>query len=396
MRKFIQRALNKLPKLDRQQVRTLLLDIASENDRLETVLHSMMDGVLVSDTDHVLILFNKSAEPLLHVHVGEVYEKRIWTVIKDEEIADFVKNTLLNQERVFDKEFTLDFGGTTRILSFSVMPLVKEGKIQGNSIHIEDVTEKRSEEARLRRAESLASLTTLAAGVAHEIKNPLGSISIHLQLIEKELKTDCDSGNENIRQHLGVINEEVNRLNSIVVDFLFAVRPMNTQLKENNLNGVVRETIDFIQFELAENNIKIEEDLCENLCIIMMDEKLLKQALLNLIKNAQAAMPEGGTVSVSSRRKQDHVLLEVKDTGTGISGENLSKIFEPYFTTKEFGSGLGLTVVFKIIREHLGEISVQSKVGEGTTFSMMFPIPQKEKKLLEWEGEENDIQSAGS
>ena len=396
MRKFIQRALNKLPKLDRQQVRTLLLDIASENDRLETVLHSMMDGVLVSDTDHVLILFNKSAEPLLHVHVGEVYEKRIWTVIKDEEIADFVKNTLLNQERVFDKEFTLDFGGVTRILSFSVMPLVKEGKIQGNLIHIEDVTEKRSEEARLRRAESLASLTTLAAGVAHEIKNPLGSISIHLQLIEKELKTDCDSGNENIRQHLGVINEEVNRLNSIVVDFLFAVRPMNTQLKENNLNGVVRETIDFIQFELAENNIKIEEDLCENLCIIMMDEKLLKQALLNLIKNAQAAMPEGGTVSVSSRRKQDHVLLEVKDTGTGISGENLSKIFEPYFTTKEFGSGLGLTVVFKIIREHLGEISVQSKVGEGTTFSMMFPIPQKEKKLLEWEGEENDIQSAGS
>ena len=396
MRKFIQRALNKLSKLDRQQVRTLLLDIASENDRLETVLHSMMDGVLVADTNHGLILYNKAAEPLLHVHVGEVYEKKIWTVIKDEDVAEFVKTTLLNQERQFDTEFTLDFSGVTRMLSFSIMPLVKEGKIQGNLIHIEDVTEKRSEEARLRRAESLASLTTLAAGVAHEIKNPLGSISIHLQLIEKELKTDCGPANENIHQHLGVINEEVNRLNSIVVDFLFAVRPMNTQLEENNLNGSVRETLEFIRFELDEHNIEVEEDLCENRCVIMMDEKLLKQALLNLIKNAEAAMPEGGTITVSSRRKQDHVLLEVKDTGSGISSENLSKIFEPYFTTKEFGSGLGLTVVFKIIREHMGEISVQSKVGEGTTFSMMFPIPQKEKKLLGWEGDDNDVQSADS
>lgn len=396
MRKFIQRALNKLAKLDKGQIRALLYDMATENDRLETVLHSMTDGVLVADTEHNLILYNKAAESFLHLSSGELYEKKIWTIIKDQEIAEFIKRALKNQERIFDKEFTIDLGGSSRVLSFSIMPLVKERKIQGNLVHIEEVTEKRSKEARLRRAENLASLTTLAAGVAHEIKNPLGSMSIHLQLIEKQLKSASCVIDGEIKHHLDVINEEVNRLNGIVLDFLFAVRPMDANLEEQNINHVVRETVNFISFELEEDNIHINLDLDETICPIQLDEKLIRQALLNLIKNAQAAMPEGGTLTIRTRKKHEYILLDVQDTGTGVPEDIITKIFEPYFTTKEFGSGLGLTVVYKIIKEHLGDISVRSKQGEGTAFSMVFPIPQKEKRLLQWGGDDHEVQFISS
>ncbi len=391
MRKFIQRALNKLAKLDEAQIRSLLYQMASENDRLEAVLYSMMDGVLVSDTAHKLILYNKAAEPLLKVTGGDHRERKIWTVIHDAEIAAFVEESLKNQEKVYDKEYTIDYGGISRILSFSIMPLVRERSIQGNLIHIEEVTEKKSKEARLRRAENLASLTTLAAGVAHEIKNPLGSISIHLQLIQKELSAGNGIRKDSMQQNLDIIGEEVSRLNSIVVDFLFAVRPMNSVLEEKCLNTVVRETVDFVRMEMAESGIEIRMILCEEDCKIELDEKLIKQALLNLIKNAEAAMPEGGTLTIRTRKRQGVVELTVEDTGIGIPADIIPKIFEPYFTTKEFGSGLGLTVIFKIMKEHKGEINVKSKEDRGTTFTLIFPVSQKEQQLLDWQGDRNEF-----
>jgi signal transduction histidine kinase len=117
----------------------------------------------------------------------------------------------------------------------------------------------------------------------------------------------------------------------------------------------------------------------------------MKQALLNLIKNAQAAMPNGGSLKIKTEKTDTDILISVYDTGVGISEENLSKIFEPFFTTKETGSGLGLTLVFKIIREHLGEISVKSRKGEGTCFTISLPTPQKEKRLITYDGAEADV-----
>jgi signal transduction histidine kinase len=122
--------------------------------------------------------------------------------------------------------------------------------------------------------------------------------------------------------------------------------------------------------------------LDESLPLLNFDERFLKQAFLNLIKNAAAAMPEGGILTIKTEKRDAEALISIQDTGTGISEENLSKIFEPYFTTKETGSGLGLTLVFKIIREHQGEISVKSREGEGTSFIITLPIPQKERRLI--------------
>jgi PAS domain S-box-containing protein len=391
MRKFIQRALQKFSKLDKDQIYSLLHDMASENERLEIVLESMTDGVIVCDRDHQLILYNKSAERLLNLAGSDIYEKYVWTVVDDSEIAEFLHKSLNNQEKIIDEEFTLEPGGRARILAISIMPLVMDGTIKGNLIHINDVTERREEEARLRRAERLASLTTLAAGVAHEIKNPLGSISIHIQLMRKAMNGQEKVDSDKIEKHLGIINEEVNRLNGIVVDFLFAVRPMDTQLERDDINRVIKEIIDFVNVELQENQVELELNLDNHIPYLQLDDKYMKQALLNLIKNAVSAMPEGGVLTVTTRREGDNILLIIEDTGVGIPDELIDKIFEPYFSTKDYGSGLGLTVAYKIIKEHMGEISVKSKEGEGTAFTMQFPIPQEERRLLDWQGEKDEV-----
>ncbi|MFO8043457.1 MAG: ATP-binding protein [Alkalispirochaeta sp.] len=390
MRGFVRRALEKLSKLDSEQLEQLLQTVAAENERLAVVLDSMNDGVLVTDEEHRLILVNKAAERLIPLASGRIIGDRpLWDVIADQDIGDFVRTTLENDESVTDQEFALDHGGTTRILSCSLIPLVQAGHIRGNILQLVDISEKRGREARLRRAESLASLTTLAAGVAHEIKNPLGSIGIHNQLIQK-LVAQLDSEEaERINSYLTVIDEEIERLNRIVVDFLFAVRPMDTKLEDGDLNALVSDLLGFVQYELEQAGIEVVRDLDEDLPQLKLDPKYFKQAMMNLVKNAISAMPDGGMLRVSTQSRGDQVLLRISDNGAGMSPEVRDKIFEPYFTTKDFGSGIGLTLVYKVVKEHMGDISVISKEGHGTTFTITLPLPQREQHLLGWKGDES-------
>lgn len=386
MKKFIQRALEKINKMDKEQIGSILHYISAENELLKMVLDSMTDGLAVCDRENRILRINKSFERLIPLFEVDFTEQALWEVISDREIATFLKDTLENQEKVMDVEFALE-SGVTRTISCSIMPLVREGKVQGSLIHVEEVTEKRSKEARLRRAESLAALTTLAAGVAHEIKNPLGSIGIHLQLAQKEIGDKTRVQTREIKKYLAVIQEEVDRLNRIVVDFLFTVRPMDTQLVERDVNQVVLDLLNFMKFELREAEVKLVTHLAENLPKMRLDERYLKQALLNLIKNSLSAMPNGGKLTIETSARSDEIFVKVIDNGIGIPENQIEKIFEPYYTTKDFGTGLGLTLVYKIVKEHLGEISVQSKEGEGSMFILSFPIPQHEKRLIRYEGE---------
>lgn len=379
----------------------MLVSTAIEIDRLETVLDSLTDGILVCDTGHNLILANKYAERLLPLSCSEQSAEPIWSAVRDEEIADFFEKTLRSGDRVTEQEFDVEIKGKNRLLSISVLPLVQDHHVSGSLLYVEDITEKRSREARLRQMENLASLTTLAAGVAHEIKNPLGSLSIHIQLIQKamtanqelyckvsaeetEAKKESKRHFDLISKYIGVVNEEIDRLNGIVVDFLFAVRPMNMELRVGNVNALIEELSGFVRFELEEARISCSLKLDKELPAIDFDERYMKQALLNLIKNAIAAMPDGGVLTIKTEKQESEILIRVYDTGVGISEDHLSKIFEPYFTTKNTGSGLGLTLVFKIIREHQGEITVKSKTGEGSCFTIALPIPQKERRLIKY------------
>jgi len=386
MRKFLERALKKFDKLDPSQLRLLLSDLASENERMLVVLDSMSDAVVVADDANRITLANKAAERLLTVNGHhDPHERLVWEAIGDPDLSSFVQDALEGQYAVADKEFVLGEAGSMKILSVCIEPLVREGHIQGNIVHAVDITDKRSREARLRRAESLASLTTLAAGVAHEIKNPLGSIGIHIQLIQKAL-ADEELDRERVLGFVDVVNEEVDRLNRIVVDFLFAVRPMDIHLIPGSLVNVVRETLDFLVYELEESGIQIHWDLEKDLHEILLDERFVKQAVLNIVKNAIHAMESGGTLTIHLRENASEQSLVFQDTGPGIPDETLEKIFEPYFTTKDHGSGLGLTLVYKIMKEHGGDIQVHSQLGQGTAFSLIFPLPQGQQALLSYGG----------
>ncbi|MDR2159469.1 MAG: PAS domain S-box protein [Treponema sp.] len=396
MRDFFNRALKKINKLTGEQVQDLLLSAVEEVSRLETVLDSITQGILVCDTNHNLLIANKYAGRLLPLTYTDLGIEPIWTVVRDERAAEFLETALLNGDRIEGKEFDVNVKGLDRLLSLSVLPLVQDHRVSGSLIHVEDITEKRSKEARLRRAENLASLTTLAAGVAHEIKNPLGSISIHIQLLQKAMgekegdgraRSKAEKTRRVFDKYFAVINEEMDRLNRIVVDFLFAVRPMDLEFREGDINTLIRELTEFVFYELEAAHIECVLELDGDIPPVSMDERFMKQALLNLIKNAQAAMPGGGTLTIRTERVDSELRISVSDTGTGIGEENLSKIFEPYFTTRDTGSGLGLTLVYKIIREHRGEIIVKSREGEGACFSINLPILQKETRLLAFGGE---------
>ena len=388
MSRFLKKALEKLPRLDRAQLEELLQDIIAEHQLYEASLMSYPGGILVLSNDHRILFLNKIAERFLSLSPNfESSEKPLWTQIRDQDVAVFVQTSLEGKDPPVTREFAFDSPQGARILSFSPLPLMEEGRIQGNILLIQDVTERKNRESRLRRAESLASLTTLAAGVAHEIKNPLGSIGIHIQLIQRSLKNPTPSALDSVRTDLEIINEEISRLNGIVVDFLFAVRPMDTNLILGSVGKVLVELVSFLSLELEQAHIKVRLELDSGDDTVLIDERFLKQAFLNIVKNSLHAMPTGGILTVATKRTPDTYDVMITDTGVGISEEHLEKIFEPYFTTKDFGSGLGLTLVYKIIKEHGGEIRVSSKPSAGTTVTIQFPWPQRTPQLLDFKGE---------
>jgi PAS domain S-box-containing protein len=375
---FYRSALKKINKLDAGQLIQLLVPAVNEIDLLENVLDSLDLGIIVCDEKNNLMMVNKCAQRLIPMNYTEGAKLRF--AIKDERVVEAFRDIIVNRERVSGKEMEIEQHGRRRLLSVNVVPFVQDRRISGTLVYIEDITEKRKVESRLRRAENLASLTTLVANVAHEIKNPLASISIHLQLLQRSIEKNNYS--DKTDKYINVLKEEVDRLNRVVVDFLFAVRPMNLELREENINKLITRLVEFVRYELEQSNILCMLELDENMPDILMDERYIKQALLNLVTNAKAAMPKGGVFTIATSFVDNEVRISICDTGIGIKKENLAKIFEPYFTTNEAGTGLGLTQVYKIIREHHGEITVDSAPETGTEFRINLPIPQKETRLL--------------
>lgn len=379
---------NTLKRIDRippEGLKQIVRNLLAENSIYESALNSTLDGIIVCDLAHKPLFINRSAEKITRI-VSWAQEVVLWEQLDDDNLADFIQEALSSEKNILNHELSISRPGGTRLLSISISALVSEGKIAGNLIHIEDITEKRRREAQLRRAESLAALTTLAAGVAHEIKNPLASIRIQLGIIRRILEKNCGKKIEPIFHNISLVEQEIDRLNSIVVDFLFAVRPMDITLIRNRVEDVIKEVVEIMGNEASAHHINIVSEFEDNLPEVMIDPKHLKQALLNIVKNAIAAMPNGGTLTISAVTRHDELQISISDTGIGIPEELLAKIFEPYFTTKESGTGLGLTITFKIIKEHNGEITVESKPSKGSTFTIHLPIPQPEQKSLPpWE-----------
>jgi PAS domain S-box-containing protein len=385
MKAVYENALKRIDRIPPDGLKQIIKNLSAENSIYEAALNSTLDGIVVCDLEHKPLFINRSAEKIFRL-VSWTQEFALWEQLNDDNLADFFRKALIADENVLNREISLNRPGGTRIIGINISALLSDGKISGNLIHLEDITDRRRREAQLRRAESLAALTTLAAGVAHEIKNPLASIRIQLGIIRRILEKNCSKKTESIFHNISLVEQEIDRLNSIVVDFLFAVRPMDITLILDRAEEVVDEVVELMSHEAEDQHIRIVTKIEPDLPDVMIDRKNLKQALLNIVKNAIAAMPDGGVLTISVSVKNDELQIAVSDTGIGIPEELMAKIFEPYFTTKESGTGLGLTITFKIVKEHNGEITVESTPSKGSTFTIHLPLPQPEQKSLPpWE-----------
>ncbi len=253
----------------------------------------------------------------------------------------------------------------------------------GHVMILRDITQSRRTAQQTIESERLNALRLLAAGVAHEIGNPLNSLHIHLQLMERSVQKLPDGAKTELEQSIEVARSEVNRLDSIVTQFLKAIRPSRPQLRPENVNAIVEEAVRFFTPELQNREIVVEQELRSDLPLLQLDRDQMKQAFYNVIKNSLEAMHRHGTLRIRTDLDDTHVIIRFVDTGGGMSAENLSRVFEPYFTTKPSGTGLGLLIVRRIVREHGGELSIESGEGKGLTLTIRLPYIEKRIRMLE-------------
>lgn len=384
MHNFVIRALEKIEQLDKDQIVQLIKREDAHITTLEHVLDNLAEGIILVDSKKRVVYINKFAQILPPIQRKKNYEgEYLSNIILDKKILLYLNSEFnkigYNEE---DNEFNYQWGEEVKTILLTVEKIDEfEYQDEGYLIVFNDITKSRRNEARLRRSENLASMTTMAAGVAHEIKNPLAAMSIHLQLLNKAFeKKECLTINDASR-YINVLSEEVDRLNSIVVDFLFAVRPMDTKLKLTSVSRKVNDICDFVEPELKENKVTLIREI-KSTPKVELDINLFRQALLNIIKNAMNAIEKKGSIKVSVKLSGDEVLISIKDTGKGMDEETQNKIFEPYFTTKASGTGLGLTVVYKVIKEHKGDIRVKSEKNRGSEFIISLPVPHSERLAI--------------
>ncbi|MBX9973856.1 PAS domain S-box protein [Cytobacillus firmus] len=230
-----------------------------------------------------------------------------------------------------------------------------------------DITERKKTEEVLHRQDKLAAVGQLAAGVAHEIRNPLTTMKGYTEFLQ------LDETNEERQEYLSIILDEIDRVNNIVEDFMVLAKPKAAELEERDIIPIIKNVVSFLEFEARKRDVKIGFEYEQDIIQIECDENRLKQVFLNFIKNGIEAMPDGGDITVSARIINNQVQIAIQDTGVGIPQEKLKNIGEPFFTTKKNGNGLGLMVSFQIIESHNGKVFIESELNKGTTFNIVLP-----------------------
>lgn len=247
----------------------------------------------------------------------------------------------------------------------------------GFNTMVEKLREREVLEKRLYEAEHLSRVGQLASGIAHEIRNPLNYISLAVDHLRADLLPVSGDKREELLDVTAKIKEEIRRVNYMVLNFMNYGRPLKLRRTFIAFDTLLDKTLGLLCEKLAEQHISIERHLPENLPLLWVDQELLRNCITNLLSNAAQSMPEGGIITIGASLEQtpDMVTLTFTDQGSGIRGEDIPKIFQPYFTTKDVGVGLGLAITDRIIREHGGEIRVTSQLGIGTQFSIVLPLP---------------------
>jgi PAS domain S-box-containing protein len=333
-------------------------------DFSENIIESINVGVLAEDIDGRIVGWNKALENLTGLQRAAMLGRRADDVIPSHFLDRLAEHRYLYKQKWND--LTVNFSATSL--------LDKSGAVRGTLIIIDDITDRIRLEDQLVQNEKLTSIGLLAAGVAHEVNTPLAVISSHAQMLRKQISVD-----DSRYKLLEKITKQTFRASAIVNNLLSFSRIHATEFTEIDVHHIINDTLSLLEHQLRTARIRVDCQLAAGHLVTLGNSGKLQQVFLNLFLNARDAMAEGGVLGVRTASVDSKIEIVVTDTGSGISNENIKKIYDPFFTTKTAGkgTGLGLSVSYGIVQEHGGNISVESDLGHGTSFKLEFPVVRK-------------------
>lgn len=380
---FLDKLIDRLDKLDPESLQTHFLRLAQERGLLEMIFQSIQEGVIVIDGAGRLTYANKAAESLMGFSVDTTRGRPVSRYLREIDWDRILDLDESEWSKLITREIEITYPAH-RFLNFYVVPLPPDkAREKGAVVILRDVTHDRLNEATLLESERLNAVKLLAAGVAHEIGNPLNALTIHLQLLEREIRQLPDEQSSDLGGLVEVARNEVSRLDMIITQFLRAIRPSKPKLILARIEDVLKDALSLMKQEIQNRSIDVSVSIKTPIPRIRLDRDQIKQAFFNLIKNALQAMPDGGEIDITVSSSDQYVGICFKDTGTGIKQEDFARIFEPYQTTKADGSGLGLMIVQRIVQDHGGQIEVASRAEQGTSFTILLPLVERRVRLLE-------------
>ncbi|MBU61593.1 MAG: hypothetical protein CMI26_03720 [Opitutae bacterium] len=383
----LDRVLGRIEDLDEVNLGILVQKLAKERRLLETIFDVIRDGILVLDGAGSVQYANLQGRRLIGLKESAVGKVKVARAAP--EIARALgldRKAGFPEAEVITRELSISYPEYRYVRLYAV-PIDSEENLDATkhsrslAVVLSDVTEDKVSTEELIESEKIASVMNLAAGVAHELGNPLNSINIHLQLMMRRLNEVAES--EKLEKSLGACVKEVERLDGIIAHFLEAIRPSEPDFRETNLLEVIEESLLGREEEFKARKVSIQIEEGVKTPFVFADPEQLKQVFFNVIGNALDAMGKEPKLSIVTRGDDENVYVQFVDSGVGIAKEDIPKVFEPYYTTKKNGHGIGMMIVYRIVRDHGGDVGIDSKPGAGTVVTLRFPRKDRRMKLLE-------------
>jgi two-component system, sporulation sensor kinase E len=343
--------------------------LRESEQKFRKVFEGSLDGMLLWDENQRIVDMNPAGEKYMKASKYEVVGKTLRDLLLSNHFSDVELNEILNN-LVHEGQAM----GTLTLTTRSGKTLHYEYSTKKNVFSqlslttFRDVTEKLEMEANLHKSDTLSVIGQLAAGVAHEIRNPMTALKGFIQLLE-------DSSEGKHPMYFNVISTELNRIDAIINEFLILAKPQAIKFVEHSLTQIMEETVNLLSAQAVLYNIQFLLHYDDDLPTLVCEPNQLKKVFINMIKNGIEVMPTGGHITITMSKTTDNQIhISIKDEGNGIPEEKLKKLGQPFYTTKERGTGLGLMVSYRIIEEHEGTIKVESEVGKGTIFHVYLPV----------------------